>query len=59
MKKIHYLAFVGCLLLVSCHSVNQYLGLQDDNFGEELIEEVVETAIQVETGYRPDLDFTP
>ena len=59
MKKLHYLALLGILSLVSCHSINQYFGLEDDNIFENTTEEVVETLIQVETGYRPELDFTP
>ncbi len=59
MQKLHYLAFVGCLFLVSCHGINQYFGLEDDNIFEQVAEEVIETAVQVETGYRPDLDLTP
>jgi hypothetical protein len=59
MKKLHYLAFIGCLVLASCHSINQYFGLPDDNVYEQVAEEIIETAIQVETGYRPELDLTP
>ena len=59
MKKLHYLAFLATLCLVSCHSINQYFGLQDDNPIEQVAEEVAESLIQYETGYRPELDFTP
>lgn len=59
MKKLHYLALLGILSLVSCHSINQYFGLEDDNAFEQVAEEVVESVIQYETGYRPELDFTP
>lgn len=40
-------------ILCSCSYVNQQLGLDDDNFGEELIEE----AIELKTGL--DIDLTP
>jgi hypothetical protein len=59
MKLTHYIALLGALSLVGCHSINQYLNLQDDNLFEEAAENVVETLIQAETGFRPDLDFTP
>lgn len=53
------LAFIGCILLIGCHSVNEKMGLGDDNAFEETAEEVVESLIQYKTGYRPELDFTP
>ena len=59
MKPLHYIALLGVLTLVSCHSINQYLNLQDDNIIEEVAEEALETFIQVQTGFRPELDFTP
>lgn len=45
------IAFI--VILTSCEPVNKYLGLQDDNLGEEMIE----AAIKIETG--ADIDFTP
>lgn len=48
-----------CVILSSCHSINQELGLADDNLGEEIAEEVVEDAIFYQFGFKPDLDFTP
>lgn len=39
------------MTLSGCEPVNRYLGLQDDNIGEELIEE----AIKLETGMNVDL----
>lgn len=39
------------LALSSCTPINQKLGLQDDNFGEELVEE----AIELKTGLSVDL----
>lgn len=41
------------LLLPSCTMLNQKLGLQDDNLGEEVIEDVIEGRIGV------DVDLTP
>ncbi len=50
----HYLLlFLMTLLISSCSTINGYLGLSDDNFGEELIEE----AIQMKTGL--DIDLSP
>jgi hypothetical protein len=40
------------LILCSCSAINAKLGLQDENFGEELIEE----AIELKTGL--DIDLT-
>ena len=40
-------------MLSGCHQINEKLGLKDDNLGEELIE----TAIKIETGV--DIDLTP
>ena len=59
MKFLHVLAFIGCLTLVGCHSLNQYLGLSDDHAMEQISEEVIETVIQYETGFRPEIDLTP
>jgi hypothetical protein len=42
---------ISMMLLTSCHMVNKYFGLQDDNF----IEETAELALQVETGINVDL----
>lgn len=50
----HYLMmFSMILLLSSCSYINSYLGLGDDNFGEEMIEE----GIKYKTGI--DIDLTP
>ena len=54
MQKLHYLAFVGCLFLVSCHSINQYFGLEDDNIIEDNLENIVESFVQYETGFDRD-----
>lgn len=40
-------------MLCSCSAINTKLGLQDENYGEELIEE----AIELKTGL--DIDLTP
>lgn len=48
-----------CLVLASCHAINERIGLPDDNFAEETLEEVLDTAIQYETGFKPDIDLTP
>jgi hypothetical protein len=47
------LSLLLCLFLAACEPVNRYFGLDDDNFGEELIE----TAIKYETG--ASIDLTP
>lgn len=54
-----FLAFISCVLMLGCHSINQRLGLPDDNQGEELLEEIAETVVQFETDFRPTFDFTP
>lgn len=59
MNTLHYLAFTGCLLLIGCSAINQRLGWENDNLAEQICEDVVESAIQAKTGYRPELDFTP
>lgn len=41
------------LFLCSCSAINAKLGLSDDNFSEELVEEVIE----MKTGL--DVDLTP
>ena len=41
------------LIVASCSYVNEYLGLPDDNFAEEIAEEVIEA----KTGM--DIDLTP
>lgn len=51
--KLLTLAALAILLLPSCHYLNEKLGLDDDNLGEEVIEAV----IQAETGM--SLDLTP
>ncbi len=48
-----------CLLLSSCSPLNERMGKEDDWIGEEILESALETAIQVETGYRPSIDLTP
>lgn len=45
------LVISALLLLSSCEPINRYLGLKDDNLGEELIE----SAIQLEFGVPVDL----
>jgi hypothetical protein len=55
----HILTWLACLFLISCSSINKYFGLQDDNMVEEVTEDVIETAVQIETGYRPNIDLTP
>jgi hypothetical protein len=45
------LVISALFLLSSCEPINRYLGLRDDNIGEEL----VEAAIQMETGINVDL----
>lgn len=54
MTKLHYIAFTGCLFLVSCAAINEKLGWTVEE-EIEVAEEVVETVVQVETGYRPKL----
>lgn len=48
MKKIFLLT-----VLSSCGYVNDYLGLEDDNWGEEIVEEIIDSQIGV------DIDLTP
>ena len=50
---------VSCLGFQSCHTLNEKLGLPDDNLAEETIEEVAATLIEQKTGYRPYFDLTP
>lgn len=45
--------FMGVFILTSCSSINKWCGLEDDNF----IEEAVEDVVQHETGL--NFDFTP
>lgn len=52
MKKLILMIGVA-LLLISCGAINSKLGLQDDNFAEEVMEDV----IKEKSGL--DLDFTP
>lgn len=52
MKKL-ILTIGASLSLASCSNVNERLGLQDDNIGEEIVEDV----IKGRTGY--DVDITP
>jgi hypothetical protein len=52
-------AFYLSVILMSCSAINQRLGLADDNIGEEILEEVLDDAIQYETGFKPNIDFTP
>jgi len=59
IEKIYLIAIFGLLIFSSCSYINHRLGLEDDNSGEELLEEVIETTVQVKTGYRPTLDLTP
>ena len=59
MTKLHFIAFVGCIVLVSCTAINKKLGWSEDSLPEEIVEEVLETAVQVQTGYRPTIDLTP
>lgn len=49
---MRYMIF-SLLMLCSCSAINAKMGLQDENFGEELIEE----AIELKTGL--DIDLTP
>lgn len=51
--KLLILSALAILLLPSCSYINQKMGLQDDNLGEEVIEAVIKT----ETGL--DIDLTP
>lgn len=51
MKILNVIVFV--VLLSGCHSLNQRFGLADDNF----IEEISEDVLKAKTGI--DLDFTP
>lgn len=46
---------VFCLILIvnSCQSFNDKVGLEDDNLIEESLEELVEQKIEI------DMDFTP
>lgn len=49
-----WVAVIATVLTLSgCEPVNRYLGLSDDNIGEELIE----AAVKIETGL--DIDLTP
>jgi len=48
-----FLMIMCGLFMCSCGYVNQYLGIKDDNIGEEIAEEV----IKKETGL--DVDLTP
>ena len=52
MRTILFLTSLS-LLICSCSSINKKLGLEDDNFMEEIVEAVIETY----TGL--DLDLTP
>lgn len=45
--------------LTSCSYINRYMGWKDDNIAEEAGEFAVESAIQYQTGIRPNIDFTP
>lgn len=45
--------FMMSLVLCSCSTLNRWVGLEDDNF----IEEAVEDVVQNETGL--NFDFTP
>ncbi len=51
MKLISLIAMLACL--TSCHYINQQLGLEDDNDGEEIIEEIIDQELG------PDVDLTP
>ena len=57
MKRIIWtiplIAMFCAVACVSCHLVNESMGLEADNFFEEIIEEVIES----QTGL--DLDLTP
>jgi hypothetical protein len=48
-----FLVFLPLSLLIGCNSINQQLGLKDDNIAEEAIEYI----ILIETGF--NLDLTP
>lgn len=49
-----YLIFtIFFLLLSSCSMVNQRLGLEDDNLGEECLEFIIKEKLG------PDIDLTP
>ncbi len=54
IEKIYLIAIFGILIFASCTYINDRLGLtvqEEENFAEE----VIETVIQMETGYRPPL----
>jgi hypothetical protein len=43
-----------CFLLSSCGQINQLLGLPDDNFGEQIIEEILQDYSQIGVDLSPD-----
>ena len=59
IEKIYFLAIFTSVFFASCTYINGKLGQKNDWWGEEVVEEVIETAIQVEFGFRPDIDLTP
>lgn len=52
-KKIVILAILMGLFCFGCSKCNEWLGLKDDNDGEEIIEQIIKN----QTGM--DLDLTP
>jgi len=51
--KRYILLFVLACMIPACHTINQKLGLEDDN----ILEESGEALLKYETGV--DMDFTP
>lgn len=53
------ISLILALSLCSCHSINQRLGLADDNPIEESAEKILETTIDHYVPLHLDIDFTP
>jgi hypothetical protein len=58
-EKLYLVAIFSMITFTSCTYINDKLGQKPDWWGEEVVEEVIESAVQIETGYRPEIDLTP
>ena len=60
MMQIADLVKALCLVLIlsSCEQINKKLGEPNEWWGQQLAEQVVDDAIQYETGIKPDIHFT-
>lgn len=46
MTKLHYLAYIGCLLLISCSAINEKMGWTVEE-ELEIAEEIVEVGAKI------------